>query len=117
MKLRNLWLCIHYKKSIKLSGITHDIQPGDTEISYLGGLKRYVFIGFNEGIFDDYGELCFATDDVNEAKKFIIDNKLILDKKLVAYSELLDYHENYFNDTVGQWKMISLAGNFIKNSK
>lgn len=96
MKLRDLRLCIHYKKPIKLLGIVHEIQPGDTEISYLGGLKRYIFIGFNEDIFDDYGELCFATDDANEVKKFMIANKLILDKKLVTYSELLSYHENYF---------------------
>jgi len=117
MKLENLYLCIHYDKHVDFSGHFSEIQPGDTEISYLAGNAKYSIIGFNVDKFDDYGELCFATNCKTDMKNFIIENNFVFEGKYDRYSELLDYHDNFEKDEVGQWKMISLKGTFEKKTE
>ena len=109
MEVRDIYLCIHYDKKIDFNGRAQWIQPGDMEISYLAGTKKYAFIGFYDG-GSDAGTLVFATDKRDEVKSFMAEKQLKFDFQYVYNSELLDFHKNFQKDTVGQWRVVGLKG-------
>lgn len=109
MEVRDIYLCIHYDKKIDFNGRASWIQPGDMEISYLAGTKKYAFIGFCD-CGSDAGTLVFATDERDEVKSFMAEKQLKFDFRYVYNSELLDFHKNFQKDIVGQWRVVGLEG-------
>ena len=90
MEVRDIYLCIHYDKKIDLNGRASWIQPGDMEISYLAGTKKYAFIGFCD-CGSDAGTLVFATDEQDEAKSFMAEKQLKFDFRYFLALHLFDY--------------------------